>query len=183
MTPASLIIPKLDHVHTPGQTVIENEVAATCKAAGSYDEVVYCTSCHAELSRTPKTIAKLAHHIVYVPAQDATDKADGWSAHYKCNDCGKYFSDAQGKNELTWDQIVIPRIVIGKLGDVDGDGIITILDVTNIQRVLAGFKEMTPAIKKLGDVNEDGVFSITDATLLQRWLLGLNQDLNIGEEV
>ena len=169
--------------HTPGTAVRENEVPATCTAAGSYDEVVYCTSCHAELSRTPKTIAKLAHHIVYVPAQDATDKADGWSAHYKCNDCGKYFSDAQGKNELTWDQIVIPRIVIGKLGDVDGDGIITILDVTNIQRVLAGFKEMTPAIKKLGDVNEDGVFSITDATLLQRWLLGLNQDLNIGEDV
>ena len=229
VTAASLIIPKLDHVHTPGQTVIENEVAATCKAAGSYDEVVYCTSCHAELSRTHKTIAKLAHtpgtavrenevpatctaagsydEVVYCtvchdelsrthktiaklahtltfkPYQAATEEADGWNAHYQCTECGKYFSDAEGKNELTWDQIVIPRIVIGKRGDIDGDGKITILDVTCLQRVLAGIKARDSVVEKLGDVDGDGSLTAVDTTLLQRWLLGLNQDLDIGENV
>ena len=47
--------------HTPGAAVRENEKAATCTAAGSYDEVVYCTVCGGELSRTAKTVEKLAH--------------------------------------------------------------------------------------------------------------------------
>ena len=47
--------------HTPADAVRENEVAATCTDAGSYDEVVYCSVCKAEISRTQKTIEKIAH--------------------------------------------------------------------------------------------------------------------------
>ena len=39
----------------------ENEVPATCTAEGSYDEVVYCEICDTEISRTSKTIDKIAH--------------------------------------------------------------------------------------------------------------------------
>ncbi|MBR1761995.1 MAG: fibronectin type III domain-containing protein [Eubacterium sp.] len=46
--------------HIPAKAVKENEVKATYDKAGSYDEVVYCSECKKELSRTPKTIAKLA---------------------------------------------------------------------------------------------------------------------------
>ena len=49
------------HTHTPGSAVKENEVAATCTKAGSYDEVVYCSACKTELSRVQKTVDKLAH--------------------------------------------------------------------------------------------------------------------------
>ena len=49
------------HTHTAGTAVRENVKAATCTAEGSYDEVVYCTVCGEELSRTAKTIAKIAH--------------------------------------------------------------------------------------------------------------------------
>ena len=73
--------------------------------------------------------------------------------------------------------------MIGKLGDIDGDGIVTILDVTRIQRILADIVSADDTMKKLGDVNGDGDITITDATVLQRWLLGLNQDLKIGEDV
>ena len=48
--------------HIPGEAVRENEVAATCKEAGSYDEVVYCKECQTELSRVKKTIDKLTTH-------------------------------------------------------------------------------------------------------------------------
>ena len=42
--------------HTPGDAVREKEVKAQVGVAGSYDEVVYCTACKAELSRkTVKT--------------------------------------------------------------------------------------------------------------------------------
>ena len=37
--------------HTEGAAVTENLKEATCVASGSYDQVVYCTVCNAELSR------------------------------------------------------------------------------------------------------------------------------------
>lgn len=48
-------------IHTPAKAVKENEVAATCTKTGSYDEVVYCSVCQEELSRTEKTITALGH--------------------------------------------------------------------------------------------------------------------------
>lgn len=47
--------------HTQSEPVRENEVAATCETAGNYDEVVYCTVCHTEISREMKTILPLEH--------------------------------------------------------------------------------------------------------------------------
>ena len=58
---ATATINVVDHFHVAGEAVRENEVPASCSAEGSYDEVVYCTVCHEELSRTPKTIGKLSH--------------------------------------------------------------------------------------------------------------------------
>jgi len=47
--------------HTAGETVREKEIAATCETEGSYDEVVYCSVCKAELSRSSKTTPALGH--------------------------------------------------------------------------------------------------------------------------
>ena len=169
--------------HTPGEAVQENVVPATCTAEGSYDEVVYCSECGEELSREAKTIDMVKHTIKIKPGRAATTEADGWKTHFYCTECGKLFTNFSGTNETTWDQVVIPRIVTGKLGDADGSGEVDILDVTTIQRVLANVKPADDTINKLGDVDGDGSLDVTDATLLQRWLLGLNQDLKIGEDV
>ena len=61
--------------HTPADAVRENEVAATCTTVGSYDEVVYCSVCKAEISRTQKTIDKLPHDF-------------GNNLEYCANGCG-----------------------------------------------------------------------------------------------
>ncbi len=53
------VIPALGH--TAGETVIENAVAPTCTANGSYDNVVYCTVCDAELSRRQVVTAATGH--------------------------------------------------------------------------------------------------------------------------
>lgn len=50
--------------HTPGTAVEEKGVEASCEAEGSYDEVVYCTTCGAELSRTAHTIPATGHNYV-----------------------------------------------------------------------------------------------------------------------
>ena len=47
--------------HTPGTPVAENEIKATCKTAGSYDEVIRCEACGEEISRTKKTVPALGH--------------------------------------------------------------------------------------------------------------------------
>lgn len=69
--------------HTPDAAVRENKVAATCTTAGSYDEVVYCTACGNEVSRTQKTIDKLAHDY------DTTKwvKTDENHHGHKCKNC------------------------------------------------------------------------------------------------
>ena len=50
-----------EHTHTPATAVTENLVDSTCTKTGSYDEVVYCSVCHEEISRAQKTIDKKAH--------------------------------------------------------------------------------------------------------------------------
>ncbi|MBR6915584.1 MAG: leucine-rich repeat protein, partial [Clostridia bacterium] len=49
--------------HVPAEAVRENEKAATCTEAGSYDEVVYCSVCKSELSREAKTTDALGHEF------------------------------------------------------------------------------------------------------------------------
>jgi len=53
---------KWNDAHTPGEAVQENVVNATCTTAGSYDEVVYCSVCHEELSREAKTVPATGHN-------------------------------------------------------------------------------------------------------------------------
>ena len=58
--------------HTPKEAVRENVVEATYTAAGSYDAVVYCADCNAELSRTLTTIPKLT-----LPSDGSDFEAEG----------------------------------------------------------------------------------------------------------
>lgn len=74
------------------------------------------------------------------------------------------------------------------LGDADSDGELTIIDVTHIQRFLAGMEELEndewaflhithdfgPAMKYLSDFDCDGEREIIDATRIQRHLVGLS---------
>ncbi len=50
--------------HTSAEAVKENEVAATCTTDGSYDSVVYCSVCEAEISRETKTEKATGHNYV-----------------------------------------------------------------------------------------------------------------------
>ena len=49
------------HTHTPATAVTENVVDATCTQTGSYAEVVFCSECQEEISRTQKTVDKKPH--------------------------------------------------------------------------------------------------------------------------
>ncbi len=73
--------------HTNGAAVKENEVAPTCTATGSYENVVYCTVCNAEISRDTVTVDALGHARVDHEAKDPTCTEIGWDAYETCTRC------------------------------------------------------------------------------------------------
>ena len=66
------------------------------------------------------------------------------------------------------------------LGDVDGDGEVTILDATFIQRYLASLY-VESFNNDAADTDGDGEITILDATFIQRWLAGLPSNDAIGK--
>ena len=82
---SNVAVPALDH--TEGEPVRENEVAAKCEEAGSYEEVVYCTVCETELSRKTVVTDELGHDIVEYEGKAATCTEAGWTAYETCSRC------------------------------------------------------------------------------------------------
>ncbi len=68
------------------------------------------------------------------------------------------------------------------LGDVDGDGEVTILDATAVQRHLASIPTFAYN-EAAADTDGDGGISIIDATYIQRWLASLFSNENIGKPI
>ena len=67
------------------------------------------------------------------------------------------------------------------IGDTDGSGVVSIEDVTLIQKVLAELVADTDgSITKRGNVDGDEL-SISDPTAVQMYIAGFRNDYNIGE--
>ncbi|MBQ3417322.1 MAG: tyrosine-type recombinase/integrase [Ruminococcus sp.] len=65
-------------------------------------------------------------------------------------------------------------------GDLDGDGEVTVNDVTELQRILAEFDDLDlsdPAVFAAADFNKDGKVNIRDVTCGQRYLAGFITEL------
>ena len=75
------------HGHTEAAAVEENRLEPTCTEAGSYDSVVYCSVCGAELSREPVTIDALGHDYINHEAKAAACTEIGWNAYQTCSRC------------------------------------------------------------------------------------------------
>ena len=59
------------------------------------------------------------------------------------------------------------------LGDVNGDGKITILDATCIQKYIVQLEDFTDKQKEVADVNGDGTINIMDSTQIQKYIVQL----------
>lgn len=75
--------------HTPGTPVRENEEDATCTEAGSYDEVVRCTVCNAEISRETETIPATGEHTPKEVEEEPTCTEPGVTGKTVCTVCGE----------------------------------------------------------------------------------------------
>ena len=79
-----------DHVT---ETVKENEKAATCTEAGSYDNVVKCTVCGAELSRETVAVDALGHAYGDVSYAWASDNSSCTASKVCANDASHVLSE------------------------------------------------------------------------------------------
>ena len=87
--------------HTAGETVVENEVAADCENDGSYDNVVYCSVCDAEISRKTVIVDTLGHHNELVVTPPTC--TEGGYTTYTCAVCGdSYVYDEVAPLGHTW---------------------------------------------------------------------------------
>lgn len=76
--------------HTPAATATqENGVSATCSKEGSCDEVIYCTTCKEELSRTHVVLEKTAHNAVKIREISPTCTETGLTEGSECSVCGE----------------------------------------------------------------------------------------------
>ena len=98
------------HVKTVNATVT-NEVTteATCESTGvrTYTAKVTFEGKEYTDTKTEPVPAK-GHTLTAVEAVPATCETAGTSAHWKCEVCGKLFSDAEGKTETTLEKLAIP---------------------------------------------------------------------------
>ena len=111
----SWVIPKTAHTLTPHAAV-----AATCTAAGN-SAYWSCSECgkffsdengETEIAENSWIIPidSTAHHLTEHPAKAPTKSEAGNTAYWSCDLCGKYFSDANGENEIAENSWIIPAI-------------------------------------------------------------------------
>ena len=70
----------------------------------------------------------------------------------------------------------------GLIGDVNGDGVVTVSDATLIQQYAIELPIEGPFNNKLADVNNDGVITILDASCVQRYVAEMTKKIgNAGK--
>ena len=95
---------------------------------------------------------------------------------------GATVEEASGRMSLSVTlsaKAVFPAI----LGDADGDGNVTVIDATWIQRYLADMKVPNAFNEAAADADADGDVSIIDATWIQRWLAEMTIPYPIGKTI
>ena len=90
---------KLENVEAKAPTCTETGMTAGSK----------CSACGVVLKKQ-EVIPALGHDLEHVAAKEPTKTATGNIEYWHCKRCDKYFSDADGKNEIKQADTVIPQL-------------------------------------------------------------------------
>lgn len=188
--------------HTPAQAVKENEVAATVKAEGSYDSVIYCSACGEELSRDTVKTDKLPETKIEVKEDNHTVVVNGsiiivdksvTAASLKAKTNATKLVDADGK-DLADDTLktnmkllmfvgndITDEMAIALLGDVDCNGEITVTDARLALRKAVGLEEFSGAALYAASIKLNGEVGVDDARTILRIAVALETGTDLIE--
>lgn len=158
--------------HTNATPVVENTVKATCTVDGSYDEVVYCTVCTSEVSRTTKPIKANGHtegEMVVENKVAATCENDGsYDEVVYCSVCETELSRDTKTDKATGHEYAITAFdgvtVVTTCSKCTGEVTYEFMDWYN---VVITEENIEGAIL---DVNEDGIINAKDFAKIVKML-------------
>ena len=143
------------------------EVPASCFADSGLTQVSLPSTCESIGSYAFARCGDLEKIVIPASVTEIDD-----TAFEGCDDLVIYAVPVSYAAEYA-EEHNIPRAVECLLGDCDGDGKVTILDATRLQRLLAELEVDNDGMMAVrGDCNGDGL-DILDATKIQRWLAAL----------
>ena len=97
------------HVEKVDATVTSEVTEGSCEVGGTRTYTAKVTFEGKDYTDTKtEPVPAKGHTLTVVEAVPATCETAGTSAHWKCDVCGKLFSDAEGKTETTLEKLAIP---------------------------------------------------------------------------
>ena len=97
------------HVEKVNATVTSEVTEGSCEVGGTRTYTAKVTFEGKEYTDTKtEPVPAKGHQLTAVEAVPATCETAGVKAHWKCEVCGKLFSDAEGKTETTLEKLAIP---------------------------------------------------------------------------
>ncbi len=155
---AQRVIPAFGHI-----AITDRAVAPDCENTG-LSKGKHCLLCR-EVLVAQEVIPATGHTEVIDKGYDATSSKEGLTDGSHCSVC----------NKVLVEQEVIPALPM--IGDVDGDGEVSILDVSEIQRHLAQYTTISDERFVYADADKNGDIDIFDASMIQRFLSQLVEEL------
>ena len=93
--------------HTAGDPVEENRVEPECGVEGSYDTVIYCSVCGAEIERTNDKIDALVHNYVEIERIVPELCVEDTQIIKECTLCGHQITEIiEGASEHNYDKVL-----------------------------------------------------------------------------
>ena len=98
------------------------KVTADCTNEGYKNTSFYAQYGDINVSTNIKwdVVAALGHDLTEHPAKDPTVSQDGNTPYWSCSRCHKYFSDANGQNEIPENSWVLPKTAVAYIADYAG---------------------------------------------------------------
>lgn len=140
-----------------GHDYIAFVTAPTCEEGGY--TTYTCSRCGD--SYVADEVEATGHTEAVDKGYDATYEKEGLTDGSHCSVC----------NKVLVEQETIPMLTL--IGDVDGDGKVTIIDATHIQRHIAQLATISEDRIICADTDKDGRITIIDATMIQRFIAQL----------